>query len=216
MMRWLPPLLVCLASPLMADRDFLTTDEADQVRLVQEPNQRLKLYALFAKQRIDLVQSLLAEAKPGRTSLIHEALQDYTKIIETIDIVADDALLRGVDIQEGLAAVAESEKAFLASLQKIRHNEPRDIARYRFVLENAIETTQDSLEVSLEDLRERKAAAVEREKQEREELESLMTPESARERREQAAEFQKKEEEQKRKAPTLYRKGEKEKKQQQP
>lgn len=214
-MRHLLILLVCLAFPLLADRDFLTTDEADQVRLVQEPNERLKLYALFAKQRMDLVQHLLAEEKAGRSSLIHEALEDYTKIIETIDIVADDALVRGVQIQEGTAAVAEAEKEFLAVLEKVRDSEPKDMARYEFVLENAIEATQDSLDVSLEDLRERKAAAVEREKEERKELESLMTPESVQERKEESAELQKKEEEHKRKAPSLYRKGEQEKKEEQ-
>jgi hypothetical protein len=83
------------------------------------------------------------------------------------------------------------------------------MARFRFVLETAIETTEDSLEINREDLRERAAGVAEREKRERRELEELMTPENVRERKEQAEQTEKKEAEQKRKAPTLYRKDEK-------
>lgn len=46
-------------------------------------------------------------------------------------------------------------------------------------------------------------------KRQRKEIEGMLTPEIVRERREQAAETAAKETEQKRKAPSLYRKGEK-------
>jgi hypothetical protein len=197
-----------LAASLASGRDFLTTDEADQVRLAQEPNERLKLYLSFARQRVDLLAHLLSREQAGRTSLIHETLEDYTKIVETIDVVADDALSRGVKIDEGMSAVAGAEKDFLAALEKIREGKPRDLERYEFALETAIETTSDSLEIALEDLRERGAAVAERQKEERKELEKLMTPEMARERGDDTAARKKKEEEQKRKAPSLYRKGE--------
>jgi hypothetical protein len=196
--------LLLLVAPLWAQRDFLTADEADQVRLAQEPNERLKLYLFFARQRLDLLAQATAQEKPGRSRLIHDLLEDYTKIIEAIDTVSDDALKRKLELGEGIQAVVAAEKEMVAQLEKIRDAEPKDLARYQFALDNAIETTKDSFELASEDLGKRSAEVQTRAVKEQKEREASMRPEEVAAKRTE----EKKEAEQKKKAPTLRRKGE--------
>jgi len=204
-----PRILLCfvLALPLAAQRDFLTGDEVDQLRLIQEPNERLALYAGFAQQRIILLQQLVSREKPGRSLTIHDLLEQYTSIIDAIDTVADDALKRGIAIDKGISVIIEAEKKMVEELRKIEESRPNDMVRYEFVLQQAIDTTADSLELSAQDLKKRAHEVQVRQKEEEEKRESLMQPKDLEVKR--AAE--KKEAEQKKKAPTLYRKGEKKK-----
>jgi hypothetical protein len=203
--KWI--LLVALTAAVGAraqERDFLTADEADQIREAQDPNLRLQLYVKFARERLELVKQLLSQEKPGRSALIHDTLEDYAHIIEAIDTVADDALKRKIAITEGMKVVAEAEKKMLAELKALNEKRAADYPRYEFVFSQAIETTQDSADLSAEDLTTRSAEVEAREKKEKADLESMMSAKDAAEKKAE----QKKEQEKKRKAPTLRRKGE--------
>ncbi len=203
---WLLVLMLGAAFGLPAQRDFLTADEADQIRLAQDPNERLKLYVQFARQRLDLVKHALEQKKPGRASLIHDTLEDYEKIIDATDTVIDEALRKKIPVEQGLKAVSEAEKEFVAVLEKIQESRPKDLPRFEFALQQALETTQDSLELALEDVEERSAEVAARDERERKELEGMMQPKDLEEKK--AAEQKAAAERQKRKAPTLLRKGE--------
>src|SRR5262245_58168899 len=169
-------LSVALVLPLCAQRDFLTADEADQVRLAQEPNERLKLYVHFASQRIDVLKQMFASKKPGRSALIHDTLDDYAKIIEAMDVVTDDALKRKLAVDEGVSAVVSAEKEMLAALKKFDQSQPADYSRYEFSLKQAIEATGDSLELAQEDLGSRSSALKAKEEQEKKEREAMTQP----------------------------------------
>ena len=201
-------LVVCalLAAPLAAQpqRDFLTADEADQIREAQEPNQRVALYIHFAQQRLNQVQHWLAKDKPGRSILIHDALDDYSNIIDAIDTVADDALKRHGDVQAALTEAARAEKEMLTGLRKIQDSQPKDMGRYDFILKQAIDGTGDSLEAAQQDPAKRAAELTAKEAREKKDLDEMLTPEE----REEKQAAQAKEEKSKKKAPTLLRPGE--------
>lgn len=202
--RIFPVMLAFLALPLAAQqRDFLTPDETNQLREVQEPNERLALYSKWALQRLDEVEQMIASNKPGRAAFIHDLLEDYGRIIEAMDTVADDALRRKIAINVGVEAVTTTEKDMVARLQKIRDSKPKDIARYEFVLTDAIDTTEDSLELNQADLPGRAAAVAAKEAKEKEERRATMTPKEVAERK-----AEEKKAAPARKAPTLRRAGE--------
>jgi hypothetical protein len=205
-----------LLAPLAAQqRDFLTADEIDQIKEAQEPNLRLKLYADFAKLRVDLVKNLLGKDKAGRSILIHDTLDQYSKILDAIDTVADEASQRKTDIKIGLAAVASTEKAMLPVLKQIEESHPRDLERYEFSLTQAIETTSDSLDLAEQDLGKRASDVEKREQAQKKAMDAEMSPI---EKEGQAGDAKKKADDAKaaedaapkqRKPPTLLRPGEK-------
>lgn len=191
--------------PLAAQqRDFLTPDETDQLREVQEPNERLALYSKWALLRLDEIEQMIASNKPGRAAFIHDLLEDYGHIIEATDAVADDALRRKISIDTGVTTLAGSEKDMVARLQKIRDAKPKDLSRYEFALSDAIDTTQDSLELNQADLPARAATVAAKEAKEKQERLATMTPAEI---KQQKAD-DKKANPPKKKAPTLLRPGE--------
>jgi hypothetical protein len=206
-MKYFVAILALTFSAFAQQRDYLTADEIDQVREAQEPNARLQLYVHFAKQRLAQVQQLLAKEKAGRSALIHDALEDYTRLIEAIDTVSDDALRRKVALDEGMKAVADAEKEMLTTLNKIEESNAKDLPRFEFALKAAIDTTSDSEELSQEDLKTRSTELATKDTKEKEEKQAVMGTKEKEEKK--LAEKTADDGKPKRKAPSLYKPGEK-------
>ena len=64
----------------------------------------------------------------------------------------------------------------MPALEKIRDGQPSDLARYEFVLSQAIQATSDSLDTAREDLGKRSSEVADRLKKEQKEREAEMTP----------------------------------------
>ena len=219
---WICILVICIlaaasAIPAFAQRDFLTPDEVDKVREIQEPNARLKLYLLFARQRMDQLQQLLAKEKKGRSILARELLEDYAGIIDAIDSVSDDALKRKVDIATGVSAVDDTEKRFLTQLRKIQDSAPADIDLYDVALKEAIAATSDSMELAGTDTDKRASELAAKDEKEKTESERIIAAEDSNGKSADAptgdeklpADAKADDSKPKRKPPTLLRPGEK-------
>jgi hypothetical protein len=210
-MKTLRFLFIALGAALLVaaqeDRDFLTPNEVDQIREAQDPNDRLLLYIHFAKQRMDLLQQYLAKEKAGRSLFIHNTLEDYSHIIEAIDSVSDDALRHNRPLDKGTQAVLAAETDFLAQLNKIQEAQPKDLDRYQFVLQTAIDTTSDSRELGMQDSQKRSAELAAGDAKEKKEREAMMPSKEVADRKKDAN--TQTDTTQQKKIPSLYRPGEK-------
>lgn len=191
------------------DRDFLSTDEAAQIKDAQDPNVRIELYAKFARRRIDLVKSLLSKDKSGRSIVIHDALDDYAQILDAIDAVIDDALARKIDVKPAMTPLSNYERDALPMLKRIRDNKPKDLDAYDFVLKTAIDATSDAIDSADEDLAERAKDVQHRNAEEKKAAEQTMTPSERAEKQQQEQKNANQQQQQQSKPPTLLRPGEK-------
>ena len=203
-------MLAIVCTPLLAQKDFLNTDETDQIREAQDPDLRLQLYLRFAQQRVDQLDQLMAKPQTGRSGMIHDLLEQYALIIEAVDTYIDNAIKRQKPILT-MPQVAKTEREMLAQLEKFGEMDAPDKSRFQFALEQAIDTTRDSAEMSEQDIKTRTRDVETREVDLRKEREALVTPE----RKEELTKEQAKIEAEKtgvpvgKKKPTLYRKDEK-------
>ena len=206
--------LALAATPLAAQqewigsRDFLTEHEVDQIRMAQEPNVRIEAYLHFATLRMALIDQLFGEDEPGRGGKIHQNLDEVGRILEAIDMVIDDALLRDVDLEESMLLVREQQPQFLARLEKIRDAEPEDLWRYEFVLEDATEGVTDSMEMGQVDVAERKRQLNDTDDAEKAAREETMSAARRQEVNEAKTEVAEEEKEVQSKRPSLLKEGE--------
>jgi hypothetical protein len=211
---WLVAAALALAGPLAGysaaqDRDFLTGDETAQIKDAQDPNARIQLYAKFARRRIDLVKSLLSKDKQGRSIVIHDALDDYAQILDAVDAVIDDALVRKIDVKPSMIPFSNYERDALPMLKKIRESQPKDLDRYDFVLKTAIDATSDAIESASADLDERAKDVQHKADVERKAVEQMENPDRDTKKQQEKKDGEQQQQPQQRKPPTLLRPGEK-------
>jgi hypothetical protein len=153
-------LLAC-ALPLFAQvgqRDPLTEKESDQLReAAQEPDKRLKLLVTFVRARMTSLEELQANPKPaaGRGQQVHDLLEDFTNLVDEVDDNVDDYSDKHWDMRDGLKEVIKADTEFQASLKALKESSSKaEEAQYSFVLQNAIEAVDSSLDNARQTMKE--------------------------------------------------------------
>ena len=126
------------------DKDYLTNVEADKIRDAETPNERIKLFILFADDRIKKFQYELEH--PSQNN--HEQMLNYllNAYIGCVDDAADLVQLgieKQQNVRSGVDLMAEKTKEYLEVLNRVKAD-AKEIEMYKENLDDAIEGTQDA------------------------------------------------------------------------
>jgi len=150
----------------MAQRhhDPLTQSEIDQVRDVSwEPQQRLKLYVQFARDRLVKLEEMRNDPKvTNRPRQTHDRLDDFLLLYDELNDNIDTYVERKDDIRKPLKLVIAADTEFQAKLRALKDaaDVPAAEAReYEFVLTNILDTVDSSSEDHRKLLEEQEDAA---------------------------------------------------------
>lgn len=144
-----------LAAAGARHRDPLTDAETDQLREVAlEPDKKLKLLVKFAQTRMLAIDQLRADPKlaAGRGKELHDLLEDFTTLVDELDDNIAMFAERHEDIRKPLKDTIQAGNEFqirLRTLKEAAASGPaaaKEAKAYEFVLANAVEAVNQTLE----------------------------------------------------------------------
>ena len=132
-------------------RDPLNPLEIDQLRdAMLDPDERLKLYVKFARNRLTTMEQMRANPKTSNRGLqTHDLLQDFLTIYEELDDNIDMYVGRKNDIRRPMKLVIEADTEFQSKLRALKNAtnaEPKEATQYEFLLSDSLETVDSSSE----------------------------------------------------------------------
>lgn len=129
-----------------AKKDYLTDAEGDRIRDAVTPPERMKLFVIFADDRLKKFQYELTRTVPEgrRAEILNGLLNAYAGCIDDAADQIEVAREKQVDIRAALKNMQMKGKEFLEALQKINQGGP-EYDTYKDTLQDAIEGTQDAL-----------------------------------------------------------------------
>ncbi len=130
----------------------LTAAEEDQLRdSAMEPDQRLKLYLKFARDRLAKLEQVRADPKLSaqeRATATHDRLADFQELYDELNDNIDTYVDRKNDIRKPLKAIIEADTEFQKRLQALKDSAlaaKEDSKAYEFVLGSTLDTISDSI-----------------------------------------------------------------------
>jgi len=141
--------LAALSVSAQRRHDPLTPDEINQLRdTMVEPDQRLKLYVTFARDRMNKLEQMRADPKTtDRARQTHDMLADFLSVYDELNDNVEMYVGRKDDIRKPLKLVIEADIEFQSKLRALKDTANADAAeskQYEFLLSNAIETVDSS------------------------------------------------------------------------
>ena len=155
-----------LLAPALAERrrDPLTAPEIDQLRdTAMEPVLRLKLYVTFARARLTALEQVRSDPKTTDRGLAtHDGLQDFLDVYDELNDNIDTYVDRKADLRKALKEVIEGDTEFEAKLRALRDDasaKKEEVRQYEFLLTNALDTLDSSVQDHRQLLTEQEEAA---------------------------------------------------------
>jgi len=145
------PLCLPVCSPLWAQRrrDPLNSQEIDQLRdAMLEPDQRLKLYVKFSRDRMTKLEQMRSDPKTvDRGRQTHDMLEDFLAVYDELNDNIDMYVGRKDDIRKPLKVIIEADTEFQSKLRALKNaanNNAAEASQYEFLLTDAIDTVDSS------------------------------------------------------------------------
>jgi hypothetical protein len=128
-------------------KDYLSDQEADQIREAQDPAARIKLYLGFAQDRLQKFEYEVA--RPTKEAqyddILNSLMNAYVGCIDDAADQIDAAHEKQADIRDAVKVMKDKDTAFLAELNKLDEGSGADFEAYRYTLEDAIEGTKQAI-----------------------------------------------------------------------
>jgi hypothetical protein len=144
-------------------RDPLTSPEIDQLRdTAMDPDLRLKLYVTFARARLVTLEQARSDPKMSDRGLAtHDGLQDFLDVYDELNDNIDTYVGRKSDLRKVLKIVIDGDTEFQAKLRELRDDanaKKEETEQYQFLLSNALDTLDSSVQDHRELLSEQEEA----------------------------------------------------------
>jgi hypothetical protein len=163
--------LFLLLLPVLAEqkRDPLTAPEIEQLRdTAMDPDLRLKLYVTFARARLVALEQARSDPKRTDRSLAtHDGLQDFLDVYDELNDNIDTYVGRKSDLRKVLKIIIDGDTEFQAKLRALRDDataKKEEMEQYEFLLSNALETLDSSVQDHRQLLSEQEEAAKQKKK----------------------------------------------------
>jgi hypothetical protein len=145
------PLLSPALLSLLAQRrrDPLDPLEIDQLRdAMLDPDQRLKLYVKFARDRMNKLEQMRSNPKvTERGRQTHDMLEDFLGVYNELNDNIDMYVGRKDDVRKPLKLIIEADTEFQSKLRALKtsaNTNASEAGEYEFVLTDALDTVDSS------------------------------------------------------------------------